>query len=358
VAAGRTDIRVDSGRENSHGPAGAGRLERAVDAAHFLCDLLWDELHVQMRSGRSSEERAPVAGVGAATRSSAQLAEHLAHLASTVALLADKDDGATPLPTPPGERSAPGASRGAPRASATRPVAVLIDERDELASASGHERSAAAQRRPRGWETPAPALRDEPVAKGESPAPSAHRSGDAREVTGGEGSPPWLAMIAAAIDRFEHERAPFAVLLIEVLDAGVAAEVDELVETSVAQALGTLGPASIAPETSDRYWLLVPKADRQGARAVAERLVNASEPATDGAGRTDAADRYFAAIAARRTTPPTGSPASAVELATGTASCPDDGQDLSALIAQAHIELAAARSGSAPPFPASEPVLR
>jgi hypothetical protein len=264
VTAGRTDKRVISDREGSHGSAVGARFERAIFAAHSLSDVLWEELRAS-----------------AATQRAAELAQRIADLAATVAMLAPK------------ARSEP----------------VLIDEHNDDATE-------------RWW------------------ASSARRSRNGGHVE----PPPWLTLIETALAQFERDRDPFAALLIEVIDAAEPAR--EQIEDTLARALEEILPVALVPESSHRYWLLVPRTDRAGATAVAEQL----KAASDG----DAADRYFAALAERGSRPRSGEAAPALRLVAGTTACPEDGEDVPALIARAHIELAQARSSSVPFAAATE----
>jgi hypothetical protein len=296
VAAGRTDRGVSWGREDSHGPAGGARFGRAVDAAHSLSDLLWEELREELTRGVDS----------APTRRSAELAERVAGVASTVALLAGDRNGTTPA------MAASSAANGA----------VLVDEHDAA---------------------PTDALRDA----------STRRVRDRLDAGGHARQPAWLSLIESALAQFERDHAPFAVLLVEVIDRGEPVGSSEHIGVTVARALDAIRPASIAPEDSRRYWLLVPQADRLGARFLADRLARAfSGPDADD-GRTDAAETYFAALSARRSR---GQAAAPPRLVAGTAACPENGCDSSALIAHAHIELAEARSARLPFVAVTEPV--
>ena len=318
MTARQVDIGVSSVREDFRGPAGGVRLERAADTAHSLSDLLWEELHERLRVAYASEDRRSSAD--AATRYSMELAERIAELASTVALLAGAPGGAT------SSRAATAweQTRAAPAAGVptdTRPVAVLIDEHDERTYASM--------------------------------ASSTRLEGAGLERNGRARRQAWLEEIDSALAQFEHDRVPFAVLLVEVLDAGEPSRANEQIESAVARALDGFGPASIAAEAPDRYWLLVPQADRRHAYVVADRLARALEGVEDAA-PADAADRYFAALSARGSRPDAGHREAPLRLVVGTAACPENGRDLSALVAQAHIELAEARSACRPFLTATE----
>jgi hypothetical protein len=318
VTARQVDIGVSSVREDLRGPVGGVRLERAANTAHALSDLLWEELHERLRVACANEDRRPTAH--AAMRYPAELAERIADLASTVALLTGAPGGAAPSRATTAREETPAAPAAGPVTDA-RPAAVLIDERDERTGAS------------MAWNT--------------------RPEGDGLEGNGRAGRQAWLEEIESALAQFEHDRVPFAALLVEVLDAGELSGASEQIEGALARALDALGPASIATEGPDRYWLLVPQADRRGAHGVADRLARALEGADDAAA-ADAADRYFAALSARGSRPQAGHPEAPLRIVVGTAACPENGRDLSALVAQAHIELAEARSACRPFATASE----
>jgi hypothetical protein len=342
VAAGRTDIGLSSGSEDPHGPVSAVRLERGASAAHSLCDVLWEELHEQLESAYAREDRWPIGS--AATRRSAELAERIADLAATVALLAGAGDDATPPRAPATSDTTRAAAAPTPARNAA-PVAVLIDERDEHADASRQEHPAAARRRQRGGETSRHTLRRGAGPTDEAWASNACLSGDGLGEHDRAGQPAWLGLIGSALAEFERDHLPFAVLLVELLDVGVPAGANAEVERAVARALDAIGPASIAPEGSDHYWLLVPRTDRLAARVLADRLARALGPVEAAPDQTDAAEGYFAALSARTSQPRRGH-AAPLRIAVGTAVCPQDGRDVSALVARAHIELAAARSAN------------
>lgn len=360
MAAGQTNTRVGLGREDSHGPAGEVRLERALDAAHSLSDLLWEELHEQLRCAHAREDHTSAGDT--MRRRTAQLAERMADVASTVALLASGDPGAarTPDPGTRNARRAPaGAAAVAKPAPVTRPVAVLIDERDELQDCSRQESAAAARRGLGRRETTSHTLRRDSPSPERFWTSNGRRAHDGVEKEHDRGERRgWLGQIDGALAQFERDHVPFAALLIEVLDAGVQVEVNRRIARTVAGALESLSPPSIVPECSNRCWLLVPRADRRRARVVAARLTRALGPSANPADRPDAAEKYFAAISARRSPPRSADDATHIRLAIGTAVCPEDGRDVPSLVAQAHIDLAATRSASAPLVAVGERVQR
>src|SRR3954453_13975070 len=77
------------------GPAQIERLKRAAQAANALCEVLWEGLHaglaVQVQDAPRAED--------APTQQTAGLAERLADVAATVALLASADRRST-VPKP------------------------------------------------------------------------------------------------------------------------------------------------------------------------------------------------------------------------------------------------------------------
>jgi hypothetical protein len=147
-----------------------------------------------------------------------------------------------------------------------------------------------------------------------------------RDVRGTDGPAAWISSISSQLERFERDRLLFAVLLVEVigierLSPGGRAEshagmIDD-VERALASAHGARG--SLTRERPGRYWLVMPDTDRAGARQLAERLT-----------------RAVAAFASDRLVP--------LEVAVGTAVCPDDGHQAATLAAHADVGLYADRS--------------
>jgi GGDEF domain-containing protein len=142
-----------------------------------------------------------------------------------------------------------------------------------------------------------------------------------------EGPAAWVSSIGAQLERFERDGAPFAVLLVELVDierlrrdgppeqlTWLAAELEQALTAASESWSG-----SVARERPGRCWLLVRGADRVGAQRLAQRLTR-ELPASGGERRPSLA----AAI--------------------GTAICPDDGREPAALAAHADIGLYAARS--------------
>jgi GGDEF domain-containing protein len=146
-----------------------------------------------------------------------------------------------------------------------------------------------------------------------------------------EGPYAWVGSIGVQLERFERERRPFAVLLVELLeleDLRRDEPEEELrrlagrLEDALRRELGVWS-GSLTRERPGRCWLLVPGADRTDAERLAERL-QASVPASVGGLDGEC------------------SPA----LVIGTAVCPDDGRQAAALAAHADVGLYAARAAA------------
>jgi GGDEF domain-containing protein len=150
-----------------------------------------------------------------------------------------------------------------------------------------------------------------------------------------EGPAAWIRSIGRELDRFAIEGRPFAVLLIELMDAAslkrseppeevmrLAGQVQRTLESEL-WSLSERAGASLTREAPGRFWLLAPGIEALRVRALAEQIEHA----------------------VRRSVSHHGEP---VEIAVGTAVCPADGMQAAALAAHADVALYAARSaGSA-----------
>ena len=152
-----------------------------------------------------------------------------------------------------------------------------------------------------------------------------------------EGPAAWIGSIGRRLERFAEDRTPFAVLLIEVADIDRlrhAADADELagLVAAVERALsGELRPADVLTrEGPGRYWLVTPETDREGAQLLAERM----------------------AAAVHGSSAHHGAP---LQVAIGTAVCPDDGDEPAALAARADVGVYAARAAGRSTAPAEGP---
>jgi hypothetical protein len=273
--------------------AGARDAGATVQAVEALRGVLWEALLAELSDATAREvgdlgDR--LAYVCAATLAVAVSATG----ADTTGRPVSVDDAA---PAPP--RAGAGAGdRGAARA--PRHQAVIVDE---LALPDVEEQRPAA-------------------------ASSWGRAGEIeiRDVRGTEGPAAWITSIGSQLERFEHDRLPFAVLLVEVaeierLSAGGHPESHADAIADVEQALASVHGArgSLTRERPGRYWLVAAGTDRGGARQHAERLA-----------------RAVAACARDRQ--------GQLEVAIGTAVCPDDGHEAAVLAALADVGLYADRS--------------
>jgi hypothetical protein len=171
---------------------------------------------------------------------------------------------------------------------------------------------------PRTWDGAAPERRE-----------IEHDEIEIRDQRRDGGPSAWIGSIGRQLARFEHDGLPFSVLLVELLDAdGVRqgeepsvelAELSDRVRLALEGELGTLGSGSLTCEGPGRYWLLAPATDRAAAERLAERLAQAVSASVN-----------------HRHAP--------VEVAVGTAVCPDDGLQAPMLAAHADVGLYAARS--------------
>ena len=150
-----------------------------------------------------------------------------------------------------------------------------------------------------------------------------------------EGPAAWIRSIGRELERFALDGRPFAVLLIELMDAerlNGSEPADEvlrlagLVQRTLESELWSLSEragASLTREAPGRFWLLVPGIEALRVAALAEQVEHA----------------------VRRSVSHRGQP---VEIAVGTAVCPADGVQAAALAAHADVALYTARSaGSA-----------
>jgi hypothetical protein len=301
------------------------RVKRAAGAARTLCEVLWESLQEQLEV----RARELDGDDGAAQmQRTAELARRLADVTAAVALLAGEEASATVSLPSTRSRTAdlqPSALSGT---SDARTAPVLVDEHFENPS-----------------EPPTP-----------TPLRDVTREQKVRERA------PWIDLIESGLDQFEHDGLPFAVLLVELLDVehlrldGRAEPLPRLaheVESAIARALEAIGigagsTAFVAPERSDRYWLLVSEIDRRGARALAERLVQMLGTVSAPVPAADATGRYFAALASASSRRADETNGAQLEVAVGVAVCPAHGQAADELAAHADTELASARAAGRP----------
>jgi hypothetical protein len=302
---------------------GAPDTTALVEAVEALRGVLWEALGEQLREP-SARQVGDVCD-RLAYVCSAALATAVGHTAMLNRTEPAQQGEVTIEPPAPGEGRVTGPPYG-------EHPATIVDERPgspvEVAPPSGTER-------PLSWdESP--------------PAPAGARATeieirDERGEDGEQGPAAWIRSIGGQLERFAQDRLPFAVLLVELVEierlrgATFSAELSELdaaLELALTAALGT-GAGSLTGERPGRYWLLAQRTDRAGARGLAERV--AREVASYG-------DRLSPRL----------------QVAIGTAVCPEDAREAAALAAHADVGLYADRSavrssGARMPMPVDEP---
>jgi GGDEF domain-containing protein len=324
-------------------PRSAERLVRAARAAQALSETLWEALHEELADPMQ--------------RRVAELSRRLTDVSATVALLA------RPEPAEPAGETPPAASA---RSQASRASAVHDDERPGPAektpspepttppgSGLRHEpsspRESSAMRSPARGSSSGAVLVDErardaplPDAPVAAPEPSAravreieirderHEDIHPGRAHGVDEPGPWIGAIERRLERHERDRAPFAVLVVELVDVerlrhtelpGEMSRLMGLVEAALSE---ELRPAdSLTRESPGRYWLLAPDTDASGARALVARLASAVRGAASHGGAP-------------------------LEIAVGIAACPGEGAQAAALAAHAEVALYAARAAGKP----------
>jgi hypothetical protein len=321
------------GRENSASArrlgalAGARDPQAAVAAVEALRGVLWDALLEEL-SDPPARQVADLADRLAYVCATALTATIVAAVPSEPAMAPTHTDLFQPVAVVGEADPVPSDLRGA----------IVVDERDEdPAPPPDRERRVVASSRDRA--TPAAAKDDttqvRPFPWDLPPSESREASAASRMASGPEieikdqrhedGPAAWISSIGRALERFEQDRLPFAVLLVELFDlerlgrvgsAGELSAVTREVELVLAHEPRVSG--SLTRERPGRYWLLAPVTDGLAARALAERLVRALGPVAQLRGI-------------------------ALPFAVGTAVCPDDGRDAPALAAHADLGLCDAR---------------
>lgn len=156
----------------------------------------------------------------------------------------------------------------------------------------------------------------------------------------GEGPAAWIRSIGRELERFAAAGRPFAVLLVELADLdrmtrdalpGELERVGGQVQRTLEAELRTISgraAGSLMREAAGRFWLIAPTIGTLRVGALAEQIAAAVPRSVSHRGRS-------------------------VEVAVGTAVCPDDGIEAAALAAHADVALYAARAdGSAGRDPA------
>lgn len=291
------------------GTRGPGEV---VDAVEAMRGVLWEALLAELRWPVSDRSQAHLLA-DLADRLASVCATALAAALSTRPVL-DRDEREEELePLVPAAPSAAAARRGDPgQPPPGGGSVVIIDERKQDASPT---RVAVGRGAP-------------PVAFPSSPAPGEIEIRDERVD---EGPSAWIRTVGRQLERFAQDRRPFAVLLVELRDVermrrselaeevfGLAAQAERVLEAEL-RMISDRPPATLTREASGRYWILAPETDGPRAAELSERLV----------------------LAVRRSVSHRGAP---LEVALGTAVCPEDGQEAAALAAHADVALYAARA--------------
>jgi hypothetical protein len=146
------------------------------------------------------------------------------------------------------------------------------------------------------------------------------RSGERSERRSAQGPAAWIGSIGARLRRFEQDREPFAVVLMEIVLQSRSPLEDWLgeLEPALSRELSVSGGGTLTRERAGRYWLIASRPDRTGAHALALALERAAAAAAVARGLN-------------------------VAVFSGSALCPEDGSEAAALAAHADIGLYAAR---------------
>jgi GGDEF domain-containing protein len=271
------------------------RLARAARAAHTLSDTLWEALHEELTD--PTERRV------------AELSERLADVSATVALLARMNVYQPAVPAAP-EAPLPPVEPQSPTARLT------------------HEQAPARRESPPAVREPSSSLPMAVIV--DELAPREISEIEIRDERGEQAPPAWIASIARLLERYARDRAPFAVLLVELVDverlrhAELPGEVSRLTGLVEAALSAQLRPSdSLTRESPGRYWLLAPETDSGAATALVERMASAVRAAASHRGAS-------------------------LEIAVGIAVCPLDGSQAAALAAHADIALYSARAAGKP----------
>jgi GGDEF domain-containing protein len=302
-------------------PRLAERLTRAGRAAQALSETLWEALQEELADPRPERVAA--------------LSEQLGEVAAVVASLARVDARAREQPVEPAGAESAEHELHAPRA-------TTYGEPASRSPASSREPPPASiSPTPVSFDPdPDPTSPTPAVLVDELAAATRPREGDPprkarpeieiRDERSTDGPAAWIDSIGRRLERYEQEGAPFAVLLVELVDlerlrhAEPVEEIARLMDLLEDALARVLRPAdALTRERPGRYWLLAPRTDGPGARALVERIV-----------------RAVRSSASHRGTP--------LEVAVGVAVCPEDGRSASELAAHADIELYAARAAGRP----------
>jgi hypothetical protein len=265
--------------------SGARGPSELADVVEALRGAAWELLRDELASTTPDSRWARAAG---------ELSDRLAHVCSRLLAAALAAEAGASAAHEEGESRAPEAGGGGDgHGDGGRGQILIVDERFQRESPVAHS----VPHVPRLVDPPAPAVEIE-----------------IRDARSEHGPGAWIGSIGHRLESFEQDGLPFAVILMEVEGISDAS----LLERVLGEQLRAAGGGTLTMERAGRYWLLVPRADRIGAHALASRL----EQALLAAGR----DRGMT-----------------VDVHSGTAVCPEDGRQASMLAAHADIGLYAAR---------------
>jgi hypothetical protein len=275
--------------------AGVDEPVGVVEAVEALRGALWEAL---------LDEFGTAAPELAGARQLTDLSDRLAYVCSAMLPVALAGVATAPGPPPAAGNDAPAPPAPSAGARPARPGVTIVDEQ-------------AASEPPVAW-VPAMDLPGDGAVVGE---PATKVEIQIRDERGDEGPAAWIRSIGRQLERFEEDRSPFSVLLVELRgEASKQAEFTwEPLEVLLAEELSAAGGGTMTREREGRYWLLAPGIDRLGAGELAAQL-----------GRM--LDSY------------PGQRQLQLSVAVGTAVCPEDGRRASALAAHADVGLYAARS--------------
>ncbi len=314
--------------------AGAEDAVGVIEAVEALRGVLWEALLEELHWPASERS---------ATRRLADLSDRLAHVCARALVVAVAAQGAAGGKTG-SEMVVVAAAEISPRErtgeARSRSEVTIVDEgvdgplaRHRSASAPVSQAAVvppAAERAPFRAETiPAQAAEvpERPLSWDESPpVPPAARGAEIeiRDERREEGPAAWIRSIGSQLERYAEDGIPFSVLLVEPVEIErLRRTPDELQELagSLEEALSRFANGTLTAQRPGRYWLLVPATNRSEAHELAERLQQ----------------EVGAGILHR---------GAQLQLAVGTASCPEDGLETSALAAHADVGLYAHRSAA------------
>jgi hypothetical protein len=272
--------------------AGAHDAASVVDAVESLRGVLWEAVQRELAGGFADAARERLVG---------DSSDRLAHVCAALAAAAAERTRPSVETRPARFPERPPGPRHGPEGRIT-----IVDERQAVRTAVG------------GNEQHREVAAEPDTATRERPAPPLPAQIAIRDTRSEQGPAAWIHSIGQRLERFAVDGDPFAVVLLEAAVAGAEeASAEAEIEAALSADLREAG-ATVTRERAGRYWLVIPRADRPGAQAVAARLKQA-----------------LVAAGARI--------GASVTVATGTAVCPEDGSQAAALAAHADVGLYAGR---------------